>query len=165
MHSRFLIKKSQGNNNRDFLTSERSEEVPFFIAAFGPGKGVTAIGGFLRKSCLNFWTRMMKLGQNVYFFKPERLASSLFGKWNFCERSEQKRLRKAPWRSKNPPWRRQQPPWQSQDPTCKHSQQKCLEASTRRHRVVGQVQVRTLFLFRVLGELKMNTSEQHEETW
>ena len=38
-------------------------------------------------------------------------------------------------------------------------------ASTRRHRVVGQVQVRTLFLFRVLGELKMNTSEQHEETW
>ena len=46
----------------NFLTSERSEEVPFFIAAYGPGKGVTAIGGFLGKSCLIFWSRMMKLG-------------------------------------------------------------------------------------------------------
>ena len=60
------------------LTSERSEEVPFFIAAFSPAKGVTAIGGFCHESCLIFWSRLTKFWSNVCFWKPERLASSFF---------------------------------------------------------------------------------------
>ena len=75
------------------LTSERSEEVPFFIAAFGPGKGVTAISGFLGISCLCFWSRRMKFGSNVYFGNTERSCTSFFGLVKNCERSKQIRER------------------------------------------------------------------------
>ena len=57
-----------------FLTSERSEEVPFFIVANGPGKGCTPVRGFLCESCLKFWTRWMKLGEKVDISKPDRIA-------------------------------------------------------------------------------------------
>ena len=61
---------------KGFLTSERREEVPFFIVAFSPGKGVTAIGGFLQMIGRNFWSITMKLGQSVAFGSPE--GTSLF---------------------------------------------------------------------------------------
>ena len=72
-----------------FLTSERSEEVPFLRGVRMrqvAHEGSPAFVGFLSKSCPKNLSRGMKLGHKTAEGKPEGMILSVFKSRNLLER-------------------------------------------------------------------------------